>query len=142
MLKSYRDGDPIPELRSSIEAHLDLCEFCRMELRRLQGEPEPALCHAAPESDTDGLSDLLSRIRTWESSLPEPGQRGPAIRTRAARELGLYLGGNAAERIIRPVSDDAGNLLPAIQPFLGLFLGRKAASHLSSHIIDVAVVRR
>ena len=145
MLKSYRDGEPIAERRKVIEAHLSACALCREEFLRIQeeqGEPDsvPSISDA-PEPDSEGLSAVLARIRTWESSRARPEVRGPAIRRRVVQEIGLYLGGKAAQRIIEPVSDDGGNLLPAIQPFLGRFLGQKAASHLSSHIVEVAVVR-
>jgi hypothetical protein len=140
LLKSYRNGEPVPELRDAIEGHLASCEWCRMEFVRIQAEPRADRIQADP--DPKGLSNLLSHLRSWESSLPAPELRGITIRSRAAEELGVYLGGNAAQYVLQLVSDDAGNLIPTIQPLLGRFLGRKAASHLSSHIIDVAVVRR
>jgi hypothetical protein len=139
LLRSYRNGEPVPELRDAIEAHLASCEWCRMEFVRIQTEPPAEGVQASP--DPVGLSDLLSHLRRWESSLPAPELRGITIRSRVAQELGVYLGGNAAQSVLRPVSDDAGNLIPTIQPLLGRFLGRKAASLLSSHIVDVAVVR-
>jgi anti-sigma factor RsiW len=140
LLECYRDGESVPELRDAIEAHLASCEWCRMELARIQAEP-PARA-AQPDPDGAGLSSLLTHLRSWESSLPAPEMRGVIIRLRAAKELGVYLGGSAAQHVLQPVSDDAGNLIPSIQPLLGLFLGRKAAAHLSSHIVDLAVVRR
>lgn len=98
--------------------------------------------HGDGESDPGGLSKLLIRLRNWEAGLPEPDVLGPAIRRLVAQEIGFFLGGNAAREIVEPVTDDGSNLLPAIQPYLGRFLGRKAAAHLSSHIIEVAIVRR
>uniref|UniRef100_Q01PL3 Zinc-finger domain-containing protein n=1 Tax=Solibacter usitatus (strain Ellin6076) TaxID=234267 RepID=Q01PL3_SOLUE len=129
----------MPELREAIEGHLTACEWCRMEFVRLQAEPKEEEAQAEP--DTEGLANLLSHLRSWESGLPAPELRGITIRSRAAQELGVYLGGDAAQSVLGPVSDDAGNLIPTIQPLLGRFLGRKAASLLSSHIVDVAVVR-
>ena len=111
-----------------------------MEFSRIQAEPAGRVAQA--DQGPAGLSDLLSRLRSWESSLPVPELRGLTIRSRAAQELKVFLGGNAAQSALQPVSQDAGNLLPAIQPLLGRFLGRKAASLLSSHIVEVAVVRR
>jgi len=137
MLERHRDGESIPELRAAVEAHLKSCERCRQYLAiraapgSIQEEMEPPA----------GLPGLLNRLRQWEAALPAPEVRGGAIRNRAAQEISLYLGANAARQITQAVRDDAGNLLPAIQPFLGRFLGRKAASHLSSRIVDVAVVR-
>jgi hypothetical protein len=142
MLERYRDGEPVPELHNAIEAHLRVCDGCRGEFLRLQREPPSTVRETSPEPETAGLLSLLSVIRNWQSGLPEPVVLGPAIRQRVAQEIGLYLGGCAASEIVQPVNDDAGNLLPAIQPYLGRFLGQKAASHLSSHIIEVAVVRR
>jgi hypothetical protein len=130
----------VPELRQVIEVHLASCDWCRAEFVRIQAEAPGQAAQSAP--DTEGLSHLLSHLRSWETSLPAPKLRGITIRSRAAEELGVYLGGNAAQNVLQLVSDDAGNLIPTIQPLLGRFLGRKAASHLSSHIIDVAVVRR
>ena len=138
LLMSYRNGEPVPELRDAIEGHLATCEWCRMEFVRIQDEPGAQAVPVNP--DPEGLSDLLSHLRSWESSLPAPELRGMTIRSRAAQELGVYLGGNAAQRALESVSDDAGNLIPTIQPLLGRFLGRKAAYLLSSHIVDVAVV--
>ena len=142
MLISYRDGEPIAERRKVIERHLRTCALCRVEFLRIQGEPDAApSMSSAPQPEPEGLSGVLARIRRWESSRARPEDRGPVIRRRVAQEIGLYLGGKAAQRIVEPVSDDGGNLLPAIQPFLGRFLGQKAASHLSTHIVDVTVVR-
>jgi hypothetical protein len=83
----------------------------------------------------------LNRLRDWDAGRPAPEVRGPVIRQRAERELGLFLGGNAAWQITQPVSDDGENLVPSIRPILGRFLGLKAASHLSSHIVEIAVLR-
>ena len=139
LLRKWRKSEPVPE-REAIEAHLASCESCQLELIRIQAEPAGRVAQADP--GPTGLSDLLSQIRCWESSLPVPELRSLTIRSRAAQELKVFLGGNAAQSALQPVSQDAGNLLPAIQPLLGRFLGRKAASLLSSHIVEVAVVRR
>ena len=142
MLTGYRDGEPVAELRKAIEAHLSACAWCRAELLRIQDEPRSVpSADAAPVPDPGCLSAVLARIHAWESSRASPEVRGPAIRRKVEQEIGLYLGRQAARRIIHPVSDDGANLLPAIQPFLGRFLGQNAASHLSSRIIEIAVVR-
>jgi hypothetical protein len=143
MLERYRDNERVPELRAVIEAHINVCDWCRRELTRMQGEP-PAVpvCSALPEPEPPGMQSLLTRLRDWDARRTAADAPGPTIRQRVAREVGFFLGGRAAEEVVRPVADDAGNLLPSIQPLLGRFLGRKAASHLSTHIVDVALVRR
>lgn len=146
MLERYRDGEEIPELRAVVEAHLKACGWCRNQYLALQYRPasQPSSTEPAPAPATrapEGLPDLLAHLRNWDSSRAKPEVRGPEIRRRVAHEIGRFLGGKAAQQILQPVTDDAGNLLPAIQPFLGRFLGRKAASHLSTRIIEVAVVR-
>jgi hypothetical protein len=142
MLERYRDGEPVPELSHAIEAHLGICDWCRGEFQRIQGEsPAIPAAGALPEPEAEGVSTLLTRLRNWQACLPEAAVLGPAVRRLAAQEIGLYLGRRAAQEIVQPVTDDARNLIPAIEPCLGLFLGRKAASHLSSHIVEMALVR-
>ena len=110
-------------------------------MREAPIRPDPTAPKCDRDAGPEGLSSLLTRIRHWESGRPKPEVRGPALRLRVALEIGPYLGGNAARRIMESVSDDGGNLLPAIQPLLGCFLGKKAASHLSTRIVEIAVVR-
>jgi hypothetical protein len=137
MLERYRDGEPVAELRKTIQQHLVRCEACRDRLLRLSDSSIDAQAELKPP----GLSKLFDRIREWESTRPAPEVRGPVIRERAAREVELFLGGEAAARLTQPISDDGNNLLPTIGPVLGRFLGKRAASHLSSHIVEVAVVK-
>ena len=142
MLRRYRDGEPVADLKDAIEAHLSECDWCRGQLLLIECEASPAPADGVVfETGAGELSALLGHLRNWEAGRPAPQVRGPMIRQRAAREIALFLGDNAALQIIQPVSDDGGNLVPAIRPTLDLFLGLRAAAHLSSHIVEVAVVR-
>lgn len=90
---------------------------------------------AAPE-----LPEILAAIRAHEvrrSSLNDPD----APKRRAAAEIVGYLGSEATTKVFETVSPDCGNLLTQLHPLLSLFLGRRAAGRLESHVIDAAVVR-
>jgi hypothetical protein len=84
--------------------------------------------------------ELLAAIRGWEAARQRQAQ-GHSIKRRAAAKLGSFLGPRAAGRLLEPVSEAGDNLLPAIEPVLATFLGRRAAADLAGHIAMEVVVR-
>lgn len=90
---------------------------------------------AAPE-----LPEILAVIRRHEvrrSSLKDPD----APKRRAAAAIVDYLGSEATNKVFETVSPDCKNVITELHPLLSLFLGRRAAGRLESHVIDVALVR-
>jgi hypothetical protein len=58
-----------------------------------------------------------------------------------AAEIGPFLGKQAAQRLLDPVSDTGEDLLCSIEPVLAGFLGEEAAAELVNRVVDVAIVR-
>jgi hypothetical protein len=52
-----------------------------------------------------------------------------------------YVGDRAAERLAHGEAPDGGRLLADVEPVLALFLGRRAAAQLVSHVLDRALVK-
>jgi hypothetical protein len=141
-LFSHWDGSLEPARSEALAAHLDACDECHLKFHRLKTTWSAALDRAFPEGapSPPGLADVLSGIQAWEArSATEESRAG--IKQGVGKEIGLYLGKKAACRILGTVSEDGRDLLPAIEPVLALFLGQRAAFHLVSHVVDVAIVR-
>jgi len=121
-----------------------VCEPCRLEHQRighsLDAEREPVPARHEDEISTAVLAGILDRIEQWNGHRSEPG-RGEALKRRVESAVAPYLGAAAANQVLRSASRDGENLLPIIEPLLALFLGRRAASVLVSHIINDALVR-
>ena len=96
---------------------------------------------AAGTPAASDLQDLLTRVRAWESGAVRAERTGDALKQRVAGEIAPYLGKHATHSILQPVVEDGRNLLSSLSPLLTMFLGRRAAEHLVSHVVEHAIVR-
>lgn len=121
-----------------LAAHLDRCVGCRLEYHRLQyavGAPsEQAL-------DLGLLAQMKTAMRQFESSACETGRTSDPLKLKVASLIAPYLGGQATQSVLQPVTDGGENLLSSVEPVLALFLGRRAAARLVSSVVDQALVR-
>jgi len=143
-LVRYRDGGLSPDRGKAIDKHLRTCQACRLEYQRLGDAFTSESNFAAPESGPDNdrrLAGLLAGIQDWEAAAANAGLRVEGIRRRVAGSVEKYLGTPATSKILQSVSGDGGNLLSTVEPVLAVFLGRKAASDLVSHVAEAAIVR-
>lgn len=143
-LVRYRDGDLSPDRGKAIDRHLRTCQACRLEYQRL-AEAFTSASDCAATANTHNhdsrLASLLAGIQGWEAASASTGRSDGGVKRRVAGKVEKYLGTAATSKILQPVSDDGGNLLSTIEPVLALFLGRKAASRLVSHVVEAAIVR-
>jgi hypothetical protein len=94
---------------------------------------------SAPESEGTAnpealLPQVLASLRNWESSRP-------AVKRKVATAIEAYLGRQATERVLGPVSESGENVLSTIEPVLALFLGNRTASRLVSQVVTESIVR-
>jgi anti-sigma factor ChrR (cupin superfamily) len=139
-LLRFCDGELRLERRTAVEAHVGQCGSCSLELHRLRAagravEAQRPLEEAAPEA---GLAGVLESIRGLEA---RSAALGETVKRNVAREIRDYLGAQAATTMLQHASPGGRDLLPAVEPTLALFLGRKAASLLVSRIVETAIVR-
>ena len=92
------------------------------------------------KADAGDLPEILAAIRLHEvrTAALETQERA---KSRAASEIGTYLGTEATAKILQRVSLDCRNLLSELQPTLSLFLGRRAAGRLTSRVAEELIVR-
>jgi hypothetical protein len=107
-----------------------------MEFQRLS-----AAADLAASAVADELNDLLVRLRGWESGESRLVRSGEALKRRVAGAIEPYLGKGAADKLLASVRDDGRDLLSSVAPLLTMFLGRRAAGPLVSHIVETAIVR-
>ena len=122
----------------SVQSHLDQCDDCRLELRRLQyalGDQQ------ALAPDGTGLARVRSAIQKWEGSASQTGRTGAPVKRRVAHEIAPFLGPEATDSILQPVAPGGENLLSSIEPVLALFLGGRAAARLVTYVVDAALIR-
>jgi hypothetical protein len=91
--------------------------------------------------ETGRFADVLAGIQSWESAAAQSGPFHEGIKRRVSAKVKRYLGPGATDKLLQSVSGDGGDLLSTVEPVLALFLGRKAASSLVSHVVDAAIVR-
>ena len=139
----YADGLLPAGRRKAIEAHVSACGVCELELHGLKSALDVSHDGAAagPGEAAAGLDGIMARIERWEARRSGPEHAGAAVKLEVAREIAPYLGGRAAGEILEPVADEGQDLLSTVEPVLGLFLGRKAASSLVSRIVETAIMR-
>jgi len=89
----------------------------------------------------DELNSLLAKLRGWESSTSRLVRNGEELKRRVAGTIEPYLGKGAADTLLASVRDDGRDLLSSVAPLLTMFLGRRAAAPLVSHIVETAIVR-
>ena len=132
----HRFGELPLQLEKSVSQHLIACDACRIEFQRLSAAGDPA-----PPAMADELNSLLVRLRGWESSESRLVRNGEELKRRVAGAIEPYLGKGAAATLLAAVRSDGGNLLSGVAPLLTMFLGRRAAGPLVSHIVETAIVR-
>jgi hypothetical protein len=64
-----------------------------------------------------------------------------ALRRAVAEGVRPYLGTRATDTLSSGGPEDGRRLLADVEPVLALFLGRRAAGELVSHVLDRAFVR-
>ena len=107
-----------------------------MEFQRLSAAQD-----AEAPAVADELNSLLVKLRGWESSASRLIRNGEELKSRVAGAIEPYLGKGAADTLLAPVRTDGRNLLSGVAPILTMFLGRRAAGPLVSHIVETAIVR-
>lgn len=142
-LVRYRERDLPPNRWSAVDGHLRTCQDCRREYQALLDAMTPHSAHATPSNlagtESMDLSNLLAAIQGWAAATDRRADED--VKQRVAGKVEKYLGDRATRKILLTVSRDGGNLLSNIEPVLALFLGRRAASRLVSHVVDTAIVR-
>jgi hypothetical protein len=106
------------------------CAECREEVARLRASK--AAGAGAPEL----LESALRQAAAWER-----GHDPAAVQAAVAEGVRPYVGDRAAERLAHGEAPDGGRLLADVEPVLALFLGRRAAAQLVSHVLDRALVK-
>jgi hypothetical protein len=120
-----------------VSLHLLACDPCRLEFQRLSSAQDPAVT-AVP---ADEVETLLGKLRRWEAHEPKPARNAEALKQRVAGAIAPYLGKRAADKLLHPVREDGRNLLSDVGPLLTMFLGRRAAGNLVSHVVETTIVR-
>ena len=106
-----------------------------MEFQRLSAAVDPPLAVA------NELNSLLVRLRGWESGASPLVRNGEELKRRVAGAIEPYLGKGAAAHTTCAGPHDGRDLLSGVAPLLTMFLGRRAAGPLVSHIVETAIVR-
>ena len=123
--------------RKAVEAHLAGCGRCRNEMDRIafafKGDPG--------DLPAPSVTDLLASLSVLQNSLAQRGAGGDALKRKVESELIPYVGAEAAERILQPVSPGGENLLSTLETVLRLFLGKDATARVVSRIVDRAIMR-
>jgi anti-sigma factor RsiW len=133
ILLRFADGDLTGTESRSFERHLEKCEQCLQEVRRLQESTLPG------PSTTLPAADVLAEIREWAAQHPPAKDAG--IKHRMATEIGPYLGEAGSAAVLGRATGDGQNLLPAVEDVLADFLGRRAVGQLVNRIVEHAIVR-
>jgi len=96
---------------------------------------EEALRPVPEAAPPDLLSSILARARADDTAARSRGVRQSVI-----DGVRPYLGARATDRLTGAPA--AGhNLLATLEPVLALFLGRRAAGRLVTHVVDNGIVR-
>ena len=155
-LLAYYDGELNPRRRKVADSHLACCTRCRQEARQLENELNLFL--ALPETSSPpanapleaSLRQMLAGIRKWRSDTSRGTSSGAAasdsrLEHRIEAQVAEYLGSKTAAKVqnlaVSP-NGDRTPLLPAAEPFLAAFLGRKAASALVDELVLGIAIER
>ena len=122
--------------RKAVEDHLAGCGRCRNEMDRIAF----AVKGAPSDLPAPPVTDLLASLSVLQNSLAQRGA-GDALKRKVESELIPYVGAEAAERILQPVSPGGENLLSTLETVLRLFLGKAATARVVSRIVDRAIMR-
>ena len=138
-LLRYQDGELSGKFQLMVRAHLDGCEYCRMQLEP-PSAPVITPSPAPPREDGGPLSGIRQAIRKWDEDRTRPERSGEAVKSRVAREIGPFLGEGGARQLMLGVSENGNNMLHTVERVLANFLGERAASHLVNHVVDSAIL--
>jgi hypothetical protein len=83
----------------------------------------------------------MATLRGWENHELPPAKRHEELKHRVAGAIEPYLGKGATHALLAPVTADGRDLLSQVAPLLTMFLGRRAAGPLVSHVVETAIVR-
>ena len=114
------------------------CDACQLNFQRLSATEHTTASPVPP----DDVNSLLGRLRAWDRGASRPARTSEALKRRVAGAIEPYLGKRAADTLLRSVREDGRDLLSNVAPILTMFLGRRAAGHLVSHVVETAIVRR
>jgi anti-sigma factor RsiW len=144
ILLAYRDGELVPHRMKKVESHLASCARCRQEASQLEYELAlfrtlPA-AGAAPEAALleGALEKMLAGIHKWRSQACPGETASLQLDHRVTAHLAEYLGSRAAAGVANSANSskpDATESLPVAESLLSAFLGRKAASALTSELL-------
>ena len=137
-LAGYLNGLLSCPAEQAVKAHLAGCETCRSHLQLLRS--------AWPQANEREISGemaaiwdgIQSKIRQWRDDEPRC-LSAEVVRGRVAHQVGRFLGGQAAHRVLELVSPNNHNLYAVLEPLLGEFLGRSATASLIDRCVDATI---
>jgi hypothetical protein len=130
-------GELSGQLAQMVSQHLAACDLCRRNFQQLSAvEDEPV-----PAAQEDEVSALMARIKAWDRDKRRQGRNTEPLKRRVSAAIEPYLGKRAADSLLQPVREDGRDLLSNVAPLLSVFLGRRAAGHLVSHVVETTIVR-
>jgi anti-sigma factor RsiW len=150
-LIAYRDGELDPRRVKTVESHLASCGRCRKEENQMAAELALFLSLGVPAESADGarfeesLEKMLAGIHKWRTENPQNGLGGAELERLITAQLSEYLGARAAAGVRHGESSEAGKgsgVLPAAEPLLAAFLGRRAAAALTSQLLEGLALER
>lgn len=147
-LVAYQDGELTPRRAQKIESHLSKCTRCQRESTQLRQDLDQYLIEAgrtaAPPALSEDLEKMLAGIRRWKSEAPETGSLGAELSSRITAQLDVYLGSGAASLVGNRTGQESHpeNLLACLDPLLGAFLGRNAATALTNQLLQQMALER
>ena len=135
-LLQYVDGQLAEAEKRNLEKHLAKCAECRREVEFLRQAADPEVSVTTPTAD-----EVVAGARHWAEERQLHGVNPEVVKWRVASVISPFLGWSATGSVLGGVAADGNNLLAVIEPVLAVFLGRGAAKHLVSHVVDAAIVR-
>jgi len=140
-LVRYRDGELSPKSHQAVEAHLAGCDSCRLDFRLVRAAL-PQVWGTEARAEIAGiLQGVQLKIHQWEAGQSKPESGAEAVRSRVAHQVGLFLGHQAARKILEPVSLDNQNLLSVVERVLGEFLGPRATASVVNDFVSATLVK-
>jgi hypothetical protein len=133
----HRFGELSRQIERAVAKHLLQCDACRLDFQRLSAADDAAVATAT----VDEVNSLLVRLRGWERGESRPARNGEALKRLVVGAIEPYLGKRAADTLLQPAREDGRDLLSNVAPLLTMFLGRRAAGHLVSYVVETAIVR-
>ena len=125
-LIAFSDSEADVLRRRLIARHLQKCETCRLELRRIQREKDDLSALAGqPIPDLKrSLAEVLSAVAGWREA--EDNTASPELKARVRAQVETYFGSGAASLVEQP-DLRADELLGKVLDLVSIFLGQDAA---------------